>query len=221
MSNAFNAVENKNESEYTWTMDNMVVLCYIMGQVIFHCLSHFELERARRKTCTLCRTHTRNRAIMHKQVAGFSDFNEGLIIRENIKMTQKSSKIPNWCRIRSGIIHGFHRRVWSVWYNLCIIRQYIHSKTAEHHVLFSKSINSSNFYPWSSIELAECGASGRMHTQYTVNTALKTVKELWHTHFTLTAKYLPYLTNLTKIAVSFGGNCLLCVVRLPSVKWLK
>ena len=27
-----------------------------------------------------------------------------------------------------------------IWYNPCIIRQYIHSKTAEIHVLFSKSI---------------------------------------------------------------------------------
>ena len=26
-----------------------------------------------------------------------------------------------------------------VWFNLCIIRQYIHSKTAENHLLFSNS----------------------------------------------------------------------------------
>ena len=40
------------------------------------------------------------------------------------------------------IIHGFqlfcNGRRLKIWYNPCIIRQYIHSKTAENHVLFSK-----------------------------------------------------------------------------------
>ena len=101
------------------------------GQVIFHCLPRFELERARNTLAAYAfsktrtsrnmlngagRTH-RNRAIVHKQLAGFSDFNAGLIIMERIKMsckkffmTQKSSKIPNFDAVylRMRIIHGFH-----------------------------------------------------------------------------------------------------------------
>ena len=40
------------------------------------------------------------------------------------------------------VVPYFYRRVWpprlKIWYNLCIIRQYIQSKTAENYVLFSK-----------------------------------------------------------------------------------
>ena len=81
-------------------------------------------------------------------------------------MTQKSSKIPNfdavyknenntwfssvlpciYWRIIHGLYHIFYRRVWppgdhtrlKIWYNPCIIRQYIHGKTDENHVSFSK-----------------------------------------------------------------------------------
>ena len=83
------------------------------GEVVFHCLPRFELERARNtlepyaffKTCTsrnvrngAGRTY-RNRAFMHKQLAGFADFNTGLIISEkdqndlvkNFFMTQKAT----------------------------------------------------------------------------------------------------------------------------------
>ena len=70
------------------------------GQVIVHCLPRFELERARNTLAPYAFSKTRtsrnvrisaghtslNRAIMHKQVAGFSHFNVGLIIRERIKM---------------------------------------------------------------------------------------------------------------------------------------
>ena len=86
------------------------------GQVIFHSLPRFYLERVRctlttyafSKTCIsrnvlngAGRTH-RNRAIVHKQLARFSDFNAGLIISENDQndlvkiffMTQNTSKRP-------------------------------------------------------------------------------------------------------------------------------
>ena len=63
------------------------------AQVIFHCLPRCELERARSTLATYAlsktrtsrnvrngagRTH-RNRAIVHQQLTGFSEFNEGLI----------------------------------------------------------------------------------------------------------------------------------------------
>ena len=54
------------------------------------------------------------------------------------------------------IIHGDHTRL-KIWYNPCIIRQYIHGKTDENHVLFSKYIINKicyqlfifNLKPWS------------------------------------------------------------------------
>ena len=60
-------------------------------------------------------------------------------------MSQKSSKIPNvdaGAYIKMRIIHGFHQfcRVCTPHVcNPCIIRQYIHGKTDENHVLFSNS----------------------------------------------------------------------------------
>ena len=42
-----------------------------------------------------------------------------------------------WYSIRMTIIDTRLK----IWYNQCIIRQYIHSKTAENHILFSKQAN--------------------------------------------------------------------------------
>ena len=58
-------------------------------------------------------------------------------------MTQKSSKIPNFDVVfyknenNTWFSSGDHTRL-KIWYNPCIIRQYIHGKTDENHVLFSK-----------------------------------------------------------------------------------
>ena len=49
-------------------------------------------------------------------------------------MTQKSSKIPNFDAVYKN--KGDHTRL-KIWYNPCIIRQYIHGKTDENHVIFS------------------------------------------------------------------------------------
>ena len=93
------------------------------------------------------RTH-RNKTIMRKQLAAvFSDFNEGLIIRERINKSflshesnLKYQTLMQYIRIRMriGLIHDNKRL--KIWYNPCIIRQYIHvhSKTQQ-DVLFSNS----------------------------------------------------------------------------------
>ena len=58
----------------------------------------------------------------------------------------------------SSVLTYFYRRVWlpgdhtrlKVWYNPCIIRQYIHGKTDETHVLFS------NYKLWDGNSLYIC-----------------------------------------------------------------
>ena len=123
------------------------------GQVICYCLPRFELELARSTLANFAfsktrtsrnvrngtgRTH-RNREIVHKQLAGFSDLNEGLIIRERIKRscifydTKVILNTELWCSNIS-MIYRVARRPYTtknmvqlVYYSPVLIQ----SKTAE------------------------------------------------------------------------------------------
>ena len=63
------------------------------------------------------------------------------------------------------VVPYFYRRVWlKIWYNPCIIRQYIHGKTDENHVLFCKCriLGSTLMHGWVhvAVEYYKCVTQG-------------------------------------------------------------
>ena len=125
------------------------------GQVVFHCLPRFELERTRSTHATYAFSKTRtsrnvrkgagrtyrNRATVHKNhLLDFPILMKGWLFGKESKWSCNNLFLWHKSHLKyqtDADAKGDHTRL-KIWYNPSIIRQYIHIKTAENHELFSK-----------------------------------------------------------------------------------
>ena len=92
-------------------------------------------------------------------------------------MTQKSSKIPNFDAVYTRL---------KIWYNPCIIRQYIYGKTDENHVLFSNYLDSpremhSNKYGL--LIILEIDLKNKTHGRVHVNTLMFPIRMFYGLYY--------------------------------------